>query len=105
MVPTTPAFAASKTIAWFHRAAARDLYDLWALAAAGHLTPEAARLFARHGPTNRPPTDDLFDSAPEEQRWRRDLGGQLRLAVTAAEALSVVRDHWATAARAFTGST
>jgi hypothetical protein len=25
-IPTAPAFAASKTTAWFHRAAARDLY-------------------------------------------------------------------------------
>lgn len=47
--PTPAAFAAWKTTAWFDRAAARDLYDLWALATVGQLTPEAARLFIRHG--------------------------------------------------------
>lgn len=52
--PTPPAFAAWKTTAWFDRAAARDLYDLWALAAIDQLTAEAARLFVRYGlPTGR----------------------------------------------------
>jgi len=101
-VPTPPAFAASKTTAWFHRAA-RDLYDLWALATHGHLSTEAAELFARHGPTNRPPTTDLFRTAPNQDQWQRDLGGQLRLTVTAMEALAAVRDHWSTATRSLTG--
>jgi predicted nucleotidyltransferase component of viral defense system len=104
-VPTAPAFAASKTTAWFHRVAARDLYDLWALATHGHLSTEAAELFARHGPTNRPPTPDLFRTAPNQDQWQRDLGGQLRLTVTAAQALTAVRDHWATATRSLTGPT
>jgi hypothetical protein len=103
-VPTAPAFAASKTAAWFDRAAARDLYDLWALANDGHLSTEAARLFARHGPTGRAPTDELFREAPGQDRWQRDLGGQLRLTVTAADALATVRDHWAAAARSLPGS-
>jgi len=102
-VPTAPAFAASKTTAWFHRAAARDLYDLWALATHGHLNTEAAELFARHGPTNQPPTPDLFRTAPNQDQWQRDLGGQLRLTVTAAQVLTAVREHWSTATRSLTG--
>ncbi|MGH3611772.1 MAG: nucleotidyl transferase AbiEii/AbiGii toxin family protein [Pseudonocardia sp.] len=99
-VPTSASFAAAKTIAWLDRAAARDLYDLWALAEHDHITAEAGRLFAQHGPTNRPPTTDLFRGAPDETRWRRDLGGQLRLTITAATALAVVRVRWAAASRA-----
>jgi hypothetical protein len=101
-VPTAPAFAASKTTAWYHRAAARDLYDLWALATHNHLSTEAAELFARHGPTNRAPTPELFRTAPRQDQWLRDLGGQLRLAVTAAQALTAVREHWATATESLT---
>lgn len=97
--PTPAAFAAWKTTAWFDRAAARDLYDLWALSTIGQLTPEAARLFIRHGPTNRPPDDNMFKAAPAEDDWRRDLGGQLRLEITAHEALEVVRTGWAEARR------
>lgn len=94
-VPTPAAFAAWKTAAWHDRAAARDLYDLWALAQAGHITREGADLFARFGPTNRRPSNELFGNPPDEARWRRELGGQLRLHVSAAEALAVVRDRWA----------
>jgi nucleotidyltransferase AbiEii toxin of type IV toxin-antitoxin system len=97
MTPTPPAFAAWKTTAWFDRAAARDLYDLWALATIGQLTPEAARLFVRYGPTNRPPDDSMFAKAPDEDRWRRDLGGQLRLEITATDALDEVKAAWASA--------
>jgi hypothetical protein len=97
MTPTPPAFAAWKTTAWFDRAAARDLYDLWALARIGQVTADAARLFVRFGPTNRPPDDSMFAEAPDEDRWRRDLGGQLRLDITAADALEVVKVKWAEA--------
>lgn len=97
MTPTPPAFAAWKTAAWFDRAAARDLYDLWALATSGQLTAEAARLFVRYGPTNRPPDDHMFSAAPDENRWTRDLGGQLRLEISAADALEVVKAGWAEA--------
>jgi hypothetical protein len=94
-VPTAPAFAASKTTAWHDRAASRDLYDLWALAEHGHITADAAQLFAQHGPTNRPPTPSLFRNPPPEDRWQPDLGGQLRLTITAANALAIVREAWA----------
>ncbi|WP_027928182.1 nucleotidyl transferase AbiEii/AbiGii toxin family protein [Amycolatopsis benzoatilytica] len=94
-VPTAAGFVAAKTAAWHDRAAARDLWDLWALAERGHLTEEAADLYARVGPTNRRPDPAAFSEAPSEDRWRRDLGGQVRLTVTAADALAVVRKSWA----------
>jgi hypothetical protein len=95
--PTSPSFAAWKTTAWFDRAAARDLYDLWALATIGQITADAARLFVRYGPTNHPPDDGMFANAPDEEHWRRDLGGQLRLDITAGDALAVVKARWAEA--------
>ena len=55
LVPTLPAFAASKTATWADRHAARDLWDLWALSKIGAIDAAAARLYRRHGPTNRPP--------------------------------------------------
>lgn len=94
VVPTAAAFAAWKTVAWTDRAASRDLFDLWLLAKIGALNTEAAELFARHGPTNKPPSAHLFAKAPPETGWRQDLGSQTRLDVTAAEALATVRDAW-----------
>lgn len=94
LVPTAPSFAAWKTVTWMHRAAARDLYDLWALAHTDAINAEAADLFARFGPTNRRPSDDLFRRPPDDARWNQDLAGQTRLDVTAAEALDVVQSAW-----------
>lgn len=93
-VPTRAAFAAWKTAAWQDRAASRDLFDLWSLALLGAIDAEAVDLFVRHGPTNRPPGDRTFTTAPDETAWRRDLGAQTRLTVTATEALDVVRAAW-----------
>lgn len=95
MVPTLPAFAASKTATWHDRRASRDLWDLWSLAALDAIDDEAAALFARYGPTNRPPGRHLFDTAPEEADWAAQLAGQTNLNVTAEAALAVVRDAWA----------
>ena len=97
-VPTRAAFAAWKTSAWVDRAASRDLFDLWSLARIGGIDDEAAALFARYGPTNRPPSKHVFSVAPDEAAWRRDLGSQTRLTVTADEALTVVREAWRSAA-------
>lgn len=94
---TRAAFSASKTVAWFNRSAPRDLFDLWLLAQAGALDGAAAQLFTRHGPTNRPPATELFSQPPDEVRWRRELAGQTRLDITAAEALEVVRRAWSEA--------
>ena len=57
---TSEGFAAAKTSAWCERNAPRDLYDLWALAVNGHLTPAAAEVFRRLGPTNTPPSPAIF---------------------------------------------
>lgn len=95
IVPTIEAFAGWKTAAWHERGAPRDLYDLWALAETGALTPEAADLFARHGTTGTPPRKFMFTKTPTEEAWQSSLAGQTRLSVTAAEALAVVRGSWA----------
>lgn len=97
-VPTAPAFAAWKTSAWAHRATSRDLYDLWLLTRLGALTTDAAELFARFGPTNKPPSSALFTHAPDEQTWQRELAGQTHVEITANAALTYVRDTWLDAA-------
>ena len=96
-VPTVEAFAGWKTVAWFDRRAPRDLYDLWALATAGHLTSKAAQLFAAHGPTGGYPKPFMFDKPPTEPEWVAQLAAQTRLTVLAEEALDVVRVAWAQA--------
>jgi hypothetical protein len=93
-VPTPPAFAAWKTVAWSDRAAPRDLFDLWTLASIDAIDSEAATLFARHGPTNKPPNKSFFVRPPDEAVWRRDVSSQTRLQVSAADALAVVRQAW-----------
>ncbi len=93
-VPTPASFAAWKTVAWMSRGAPRDLFDLWLLAEIDAIGSEAAALFAKFGPTNRPPAAGLFTNPPDEAVWRRDLGSQTRLQITAAEALAVVHDAW-----------
>ncbi|UNN05190.1 nucleotidyl transferase AbiEii/AbiGii toxin family protein [Rhodococcus opacus] len=97
LVPTLPAFAASKTATWHDRRASRDLWDLWSLAALGAIDDEAAALFTRYGPTNRAPGQHLFDTAPDENDWTAQLAGQTKLNVTAEAALTIVRDAWARA--------
>jgi predicted nucleotidyltransferase component of viral defense system len=96
-IPTRTSFAAWKTVAWFNRAASRDLFDLWSLAQSCAIDSSAAKLFARYGPTNRPPQVAMFAHAPDEAAWRRDLGAQTRLRISAAEALATVRDAWSNA--------
>lgn len=96
-VPTAPAFAAWKTVAWHDRAAPRDIWDPWALAERGHITPHAAELFAAHGPTRNVPQPWLFTKAPTEDQWREQLAGQTRLTITAAEALDAVAAAWVAA--------
>jgi hypothetical protein len=96
-VPTVASFAGWATDSWHDRGAARDLWDLWALASEGHLTAEAADLFAEHGSIGGPPREFLFTEAPPEDAWRRELAGQTRLEVTAAQALDSVRSAWSAA--------
>lgn len=93
-VPTAAGFVAAKAAAWHDRRASRDLWDLWALTERGHLTTEAADLYARIGPTNRRPKPEDYTEPPTQDQWERDLGGQTRLAVTATEAIAVIREGW-----------
>ncbi|ABM14582.1 nucleotidyl transferase AbiEii/AbiGii toxin family protein [Mycolicibacterium vanbaalenii] len=94
LVPTLPAFAASKTATWVDRHAPRDLWDLWALNRLGAIDADAAALFRRYGPTNKAPTLRMFDRAPSDAEWQAQLAGQTRLSVSAAEALAEVREAW-----------
>lgn len=94
LVPTLPAFAASKTATWFDRSGARDLWDLWALSQLGAINAQAAVLYRRHGPTSRPPAPQLFRSGPTEAEWRAQLAGQTRLTIAPNEALKVVAAAW-----------
>lgn len=95
LVPTLPAFAASKTATWFDRRASRDLWDLWALDRIGAIDAEAGTLYRRLGPTNKPPALRDFTKAPTEADWRNQLAGQTRLTVSPRDALSAVHDAWA----------
>jgi hypothetical protein len=95
LVPTRAAFVASKTAAWHDRRASRDLWDLWALTKLGAIDRDAAELFGRYGPTNRPPGAYLFQVAPNETDWHSQLAGQTRLTITAAAVLHEVRSAWA----------
>lgn len=94
IVPTAASFAAWKTSTWIDRAASRDLYDLWLLAQIGAIDAEASVLFAKYGPTNNPPNARQLAHPPDEATWQRELAGQTRLAVTAADALAEVREAW-----------
>jgi predicted nucleotidyltransferase component of viral defense system len=94
LVPTLPAFAASKTSTWADRHSARDLWDLWALSVLGAMDHRAADLYKSHGPTNRPPSARLFSKAPTDSEWQAQLAGQTRITVSAREALVTVREAW-----------
>ena len=99
LVPTLPAFAASKTSTWADRRGARDLWDLWALSHLGAINSDAFGLYQRYGPTNRPPASWLFDAAPSDTEWQAQLAGQTRITVSARTALDIVRAAWHAAAK------
>lgn len=92
LVPTRPAFAASKTATWVDRHAARDLWDLWALNRLGAIDAAAENLYRRYGPTNQPPSPRDFTMVPSEADWHNQLAGQTGLAVAPTDALCTVRD-------------
>lgn len=95
LVPTLPAFAASKTATWVDRHASRGLWDLWSLSRLGAIDGAAEDLYRRYGPTNQPPTPHDFTKAPTEAEWQSQLAGQTRLTVSPRDALRTVRDTWA----------
>jgi len=96
-VPTLDSFVAWKTATWCDRGAARDLFDLWALAELGAIGQSASDLFVRFGPTGATPKGWMFDIGPTEEAWRGQLAGQTRLTVRASEALTTVREAWSAA--------
>ena len=91
---TSAGFAAAKLTAWMERHAPRDLYDLWAMSEGELIDADALEVFARCGPQGRPPASWVFKTAPDETAWRRALGHQTRLRVSAREALDSVREAW-----------
>lgn len=95
-VPTLPAFAAWKTVAWCDRRAPRDLWDLWALARLGAINNDAVELYREYGPTRVPQMID-FRTHPDLDDWEAQLGQQTRLDVSPQDALTVVRESWAAA--------
>jgi predicted nucleotidyltransferase component of viral defense system len=95
IVPTLPAFAASKTATWADRRAPRDLWDLWALNSIGAIDAAALELCRRFGPTNQPPGSHEFETPPSDAEWQSQLASQTRLTVDAGDALAVVREAWA----------
>jgi predicted nucleotidyltransferase component of viral defense system len=97
LVPTLPAFAASKTSTWADRQGARDLWDLWALSELGAIDRKATDLDRRYGPTNHPPSSRLFMSAPTDAEWQSQLAAQTRITISARQALDAVREAWCAA--------
>ena len=95
LVPTLPAFAASKTATWVDRQASRDLWDLWALSQLGAIDAMAERLYRRYGPTNKPPAPHDFTKPPTQADWENQLAGQTRLTVSPRHALTAAHDAWA----------
>jgi hypothetical protein len=91
-VPTRAAFVAMKAAAWSERAAARDLYDLWALARVGAVDGAVAATF-RHG-TGRRADAALFGNGPRDD-WTTALAHQTATLPPVAEALAVVRAAFA----------
>lgn len=95
---TSDAFACAKTAAWCDasRQAPRDLYDLWALAHDGLITPATVQLYRRLGPTGRPPA--AFPDPPSQQQWRDSLGHQCIPGVGPQAAHTLVVAAWTAAA-------
>lgn len=94
-VLTPPAFAAAKLSAWNDRRAARDLYDMWAMATHDMIDADAVRLFSRHGPFTSPEAVS-FDDVPSEKQWASALAHQCRPKVSASEAAAIVQQAWST---------
>ena len=51
-------------------------------------------VYARLGPTNHPPDPTDYAAPPDQAQWERDLGAQIRLTVTAADAAATVAQAW-----------
>jgi predicted nucleotidyltransferase component of viral defense system len=93
-VPTQGAFAGMKTVAFADRCAARDLYDLAAMARLRAITPDVAELVRLV--TGVPPTAHWFDGASVAD-WEAQLAHQTISLPTARDCLREVRDAFAEA--------
>lgn len=92
---TGEGFAAAKTAAWCERNTPRDLYDLWAMADAGLISPAAAEVFRQHGPTNRRPSPAVLPAGPPSEReWSDALSRQCIPQVSPVEAYRRVVTAW-----------
>lgn len=80
---TDSGFAAAKVSAWLERAAARDLFDLHALAHAGLLSAEAADLVRTTTNWSAFPQGVVWPPPPSEDDWVMQLERQTRLRVGA----------------------
>ena len=80
---TDAGFGAAKISAWLDRAAARDLFDLHALADAGVLTAEASELVRTTTNWSSFPRGVRWPSPPSEEDWVMQLAHQTRLHVGA----------------------
>lgn len=87
-VPTLTSFGGMKTVAWMDRAAARDLYDLAALAQLGVLTAEVAALVRRI--TGWAVAPYRFSTLPSFD-WAVQLGHQTGNLPPAQDCLDAVR--------------
>jgi len=91
---TLESFVVAKTAAWIDRHAARDLYDLWALAERGAISPAAALLYEAIGPTGETPADWAFADPPDVPTWTAALAHQCVIAVPPGEAAVRVARAW-----------
>ncbi len=91
-VPTPSGFAAMKLMAWFDRHTPRDLYDLAALADAGHIDKAALGL-ARSIAGFTPSTANLERAVPRSvvSSWQTELGHQASVLASADDCLARVR--------------
>lgn len=94
---TASGFVGAKTDAWcdLTRNAPRDLYDLWALARAGHINAEAAAIYKQLGATGQYPQRSTLPSrAPTGREWDDALGHQCHPQIDPDRALGQVLEAW-----------
>ena len=92
VVPTGAGFAAMKVMAWMDRAAPRDLYDLAALAQAGHLNAEAIAVANRlSGFTPTAMSIGNVAMAKVEAAWIDELGHQGTTERSPSQCMDLVR--------------
>jgi predicted nucleotidyltransferase component of viral defense system len=91
-VPTPSGFAAMKLIAWFDRRTPRDLYDLAALADAGHIDAAAIGLVKQIAGFS-PSQATLEQRVPRtvESAWQAELGHQIAHTSSAEDCLTRLR--------------